>query len=221
LYGGAKGWGYARPPTKYRRLDSDEQKLADSVFRGSLGSFQEIYLSDGLEQDNTPFTLRSVHSLPAIFGGGSIVVAPGKYVMFVGSYCDTAMTSGYAARLLIHELVHVWQYAQGYSVVLNSLVHRALKGEGMYDYDTTNFKEWSSYNVEQQANIVEHWYETGMKRDDPRYRYIGKNIWSGLIPYEFDATRPDPPRPRHIATTDPLAELMKPRYASGDPASLN
>jgi hypothetical protein len=42
-------------------------------------------------------------------------------------------------------------------------------------------KNWGEYNVEQQAHIVEDWYDKGMKSDDPRYSYIQDFVRKGYL----------------------------------------
>ncbi len=39
-----------------------------------------------------------------------------------------------------------------------------------------SLQDWGSYNVEQQASIVEDWFKNGSREDDPRFRYIRDNI---------------------------------------------
>lgn len=51
-----------------------------------------------------------------------------------------------------------------------------------YDYDSNNYQKWKGYNVEQQGNIVEDWFDaTKGNRSviDPRFTYIEKVIRAG------------------------------------------
>jgi hypothetical protein len=105
---------------------------------------------------------------------------------------------------LIHELTHVWQghHDRGaWDYVAKSLYVQGKYGEKAYAYDKSNYKDWDTYNVEQQAQIVEDWYgvasagqqadamirlpdgsldrrhdDTLDGEDDPRYKYIVENI---------------------------------------------
>ncbi len=94
-------------------------------------------------------------------------------------------SSGYAnagtlANLptFIHELTHVWQsfqqtFANGY--IFNSLWHQSISGGGAYSYNLR--QNWNSYNVEQQASIVEHWFSRDlMSTSSPRFTYIQNGI---------------------------------------------
>ncbi len=78
--------------------------------------------------------------------------------------------------LFIHEMTHVWQYFHGYNVILSSMWANSL-GDG---YECEPGKPWDAYNVEQQATLVEKWYEKGMAAGDPRYVYITKIIRRGV-----------------------------------------
>jgi hypothetical protein len=86
----------------------------------------------------------------------------------------------------IHELTHVWQgyhgrlgwgymvasmFAQGHAIVTRGDRDRA------YDYEPG--AAWRSYNVEQQALLVQDWFRRGMKTDDDRYVYIAGHIRAG------------------------------------------
>jgi type VI secretion system secreted protein VgrG len=86
----------------------------------------------------------------------------------------------------IHELTHVWQgfYGQlGWEYMARSLVAQGravvMRGDrhGAYEYEPGSL--WRSYNVEQQAQLVEDWFARGMRADDERYRYIAENIRRG------------------------------------------
>jgi hypothetical protein len=223
-----------RFPTAFRNLWREESSEARKVFELTLGPHEDIYLSDGLGSGDAPFTIPSTISVPLF----PAMTLPGKYVMFVGDRFNERMNTGYSAAVLIHELTHVWQYRHGYNVIYNSLSHRMRSGEDMYSYDKVHYKAWASYNVEQQAQIIEDWYYLANMKEwdedtatgDPRFLYVKWNIRAEkhntgepiLIPlYKFDSTRPDLPfRVTQGQMTDPLAEMMAPRYKAGDPASL-
>lgn len=108
--------------------------------------------------------------------------------------------SDYTRSTLIHELTHVWQGEHGVTAVayvgqsgwaqLKHGIRDILKKERWegwdthrntaYEYDAHHLgRQWNSFNVEQQGNIVQHWYERGMSPHDPRYPYIVYNILRG------------------------------------------
>jgi len=69
-------------------------------------------------------------------------------------------------------MTHVWQYSHGAFVVLDSLWSQA-RGNA---YETVPGSAWETYNVEQQATIVERWYVGGMSKASPYYRYVNDTI---------------------------------------------
>jgi hypothetical protein len=74
--------------------------------------------------------------------------------------------------ILIHELTHVWQYQQMGAIYMPEALHAQSTKEG-YDYDGVHGlqkakdagKGLSSFNLEQQAHIVQDYY--GIKHPDP------------------------------------------------------
>jgi hypothetical protein len=57
------------------------------------------------------------------------------------------------------------------SYMIDSLIAQAIKGDTAYDYKVGNV--WSFYNVEQQAHLVEDWYQLeGRSPAGSRYPYV-------------------------------------------------
>ena len=83
--------------------------------------------------------------------------------------------SGYSeqmADVFVHELTHVWQYSRPYAEawdIAARCVHAQKIGAG---YHFTAGKPWDSYNLEQQASIVEKWNEQGRKEDHELFPYV-------------------------------------------------
>lgn len=140
------------PSELNRRLYHSEIQIATSVFRSSV-DLSKVRVSNQIGGGNRPW----VSSIP--FGDQTIHVGPNLY------------PSSLPSALLVHELVHVWQYQRGGLVGVNSI----LTGQ-TYDYllgsSGTPYKSWESFNVEQQAQIVEDWYRQGMSSSDRRFPYI-------------------------------------------------
>jgi hypothetical protein len=62
-----------------------------------------------------------------------------------------------------------------------SIAHQAIGWvTGINPYRYIPGQSWSSYNVEQQAHIVEDWFKGGEREEDPLYRYIRDDIRSLL-----------------------------------------
>ncbi len=82
---------------------------------------------------------------------------------------------------LIHELTHVWQYQHGGAAYISdSICHQvaawAATGSRNAAYDLTDVvrpgKSFSEYTAEQQAMIVETYYDEPDKRTDPVYQAL-------------------------------------------------
>ncbi|MBC7910899.1 MAG: hypothetical protein H7Y30_10395, partial [Pyrinomonadaceae bacterium] len=96
---------------------------------------------------------------------------------------------------LIHELTHVWQGHHGWNTMAYMAQSVMAQGQAMwrtgnrnnaYPYDQSSYRNWNEYNVEQQASIVEDWFNPNVKKgggnqsvSDPRYPYITENIRAG------------------------------------------
>ena len=178
-------------PTQVRHLATHEIRIARSVFEEQI-PYERVHISDGYGQDHRPYTI----PVPWTF--------PRRYCIMAGDGYFGMSTVKEDKSTLIHELTHVWQGQHdkvAYTYVVESLRAQRRLGDQAYAYDKTNYKDWDSYNVEQQAQIVEDWYgvasstqrpDTAERRpdgsidrahddsldgeDDPRYRYIVENI---------------------------------------------
>jgi hypothetical protein len=139
-----------------RLMVDKEIAVAKTVF-GYTIPYERITLSSGLGVGNRPFTIPDP-------------VRWGHFMIYIGP----KVTWG----VLIHELVHVWQghnseLAWGYA--LDSLFSQMIYGSEAYKYSLGD--SWLSYNVEQQASIIEDWFLRGRKKNDQAFRYIKDNIW--------------------------------------------
>lgn len=85
-------------------------------------------------------------------------------------------SGGFTIReTFIHELTHVWQgFNFGPWYMLNSLFCQAFMLGFAYDYQPG--RDWDDYNAEQQACIVEDWFQNGMSVADPRFPYVQNKI---------------------------------------------
>jgi hypothetical protein len=155
-----------------RKLNEWEVMETTKVF--PLGSlpYERIYISDGLGCRQAPWTSR--HALNYV-----IHLGPNGYQDALGTPC--------LKRTFIHELVHIWQGQNSFvpwGFMINSAYHQLksilLTGSRNGAYEYTLGETWSDFNVEQQANIIENWYASGMKEtDDDAFVYIRDNIRKG------------------------------------------
>jgi hypothetical protein len=107
------------------------------------------------------------------------------YIMSIGptAYPDLSRDFSW---LLVHETAHVWQGKNSRSAntyVNNSIMHQcraSIFGAGRgAAYDFTPGQPWSSYNVEQQARIIDLWFHQGQRSDHPSFPYIRDYVRRG------------------------------------------
>ena len=162
-----------------RLLRESEVSFARQVFEDHL-PYERVYLSRRFFpfNENTAVTTAS---LATFIPSRSLR----SYTIFVGPKVYDEGADGPRFRdTFIHELTHVWQgyhgllgwaymaqsmIAQGYAILTQHDRNRA------YSYEPG--APWGSYNVEQQAQLVQDWFLDGMKTEnDPRYTYIANHI---------------------------------------------
>jgi hypothetical protein len=149
-----------------RKLNSAERQLAATVYHDTL-PFDRIYITN-LDLD-APVTLAGVNLSNRKFD---------YTINWVDAFGDILSDAGRRATF-IHELCHVWQgehglwptFYMGQSAVAqlkhgigDLLDKREWRGWGNHRSTTYKFpaasigNRWSSFNVEQQASIVESWF---------------------------------------------------------------
>jgi hypothetical protein len=176
---------------KNRSLNAAEIALATQVF-GTTVPYDHVKLTNLKGLGGVEFTVPGVGTdILVNFGDG-----------FDDAIHHTAPERGYTqdGQLLIHELTHAWQIANGGSEP--DYYWRAamakLAGRSAYNYGSPG-PAWSKFGLEQQATIVEEWAVgtegratvtpirgrdaaplAGMQENDPYFAYIANNIRSGL-----------------------------------------
>ena len=167
-----------RRPTFYRLLNRPERLLAEYVFENTIPPTVQIGIGNGLGLNDRPWT-DSGHT--------DYSLTPDiRYQINIGDFASYDLTSGDGTdgfgrvrELFIHEMVHVWQYYNGFGVWLSSAWASTL---GSYKF--TAGDSWNSYNVEQQAEIVETWFRETWKtsvapEDHQLYPYVQAIIRKG------------------------------------------
>jgi hypothetical protein len=158
------------------------------VFQRSL-PYDRIHITDFIGAQNRAFTVPAP-SVGQVVGGAIAtslfgpLATPFITTQRAAFYLINFGPSGFSnaaspANLptFIHELTHVWQsYHQEFptAYIFNSLWHQAVSGTHAYDY--TPGREWDSYNVEQQAHLVQDWFRTGMRSTSGLFTYIRNKI---------------------------------------------
>ena len=172
-------------------MNSAEYKIVTRVMGDTLPYRYRIIITNGAGVDNRPFTIPTslvgtiLGSAAAPFlapiialGGYLSSIVNLAYLMNVGTaYSDMSSAN---TDLLVHETTHVWQgknsvFAQSY--VYSSCISQCLLGSGAYDFAAG--KAWNSYNVEQQASIVEKWFHDGENESGDLWGYISENVRKG------------------------------------------
>lgn len=164
-----------------RPLNEDEVALARQVFHDQL-PYGRIYLAN--------FYLPGNENVPVTMAAGAEVIpvrSLAEYTIYFGP--DVFRNGAHlpaTRETFIHELTHVWQghhstFSWHYMVDSMLAQGRAIifHGDRNKAYDFEAGKEWDSYNVEQQANIVESWFARGMDTNSELYAYIDKHIRAG------------------------------------------
>lgn len=91
-------------------------------------------------------------------------------------YCDDFCDSDLASQgLFIHEMTHVWQFQRGVNLILQR--HPFMR----YDYTIKPGWRLARYNLEQQAEIVRHYFliKNG-------YKLAGAppiEVYEGILPF--------------------------------------
>jgi hypothetical protein len=166
-----------------RLLNQEEEDLARQVFEEQL-PYGRINIANFFLPGNEGVAV-TVASGTALIPVKSLT----DYTIYFGPQVYTEGAHGPRTRhTFIHELTHVWQghhAAFSWEYMVGSMIAqgRALVVHGdrnkAYEYDLSGPDPWDSYNVEQQANIVEDWFAGGMDETDPRYVYIKDHIRAG------------------------------------------
>ena len=165
-----------------RLLRKSEIEMAREVFREQL-PYDKVHIASYYLPGNqgVPVTIASASSLlPFLSSGRHYTIYFGKDVF------DNGADQPGIRDTFIHELTHVWQGHHsrfGWEYMVESMISQGHAIITKHDRNAAyNYKAgapWDSYNVEQQAYMVQNWYRGGMKTDDDLYPYIERNIRAG------------------------------------------
>ena len=163
-----------------RPLKPSEVEFARQVFEDQV-PYNKVHLASYFlpGNDGVPVTLASVSSIIPVRAMRSYTIYFGPEVFRDGADQRKPDT-------FIHELTHVWQgyhSGLGWEYMVESMIaqgHAVItQGDRNRAYDYKPGEPWDSYNVEQQALLVQDWFRNGMRTDDERYTYIVNNIRAG------------------------------------------
>lgn len=178
-------------PTSARFMNQSEYDIVQRVMGDTLPYRVRIIITNGAGLSNRPFTIptslvttllgtaaASFMAPVAALGGYLTSFINLAYLMNVGTaYADMSSTN---TDLLVHETMHVWQGKNSFfslSYVFDSCISQCLRGGGAYNY--TAGGDWGSYNVEQQASIVEDWFVAGEPTSGDLWGYVRDYVREG------------------------------------------
>ena len=168
----------------HRLLNDQEWEMAQFIFRDTLPDRSQIVLTNLGGLDGRPFTYPSTI--------GPVFVNLGHFYVH-----NATIPNG---SLLFHELTHVWQAKEGTFSEVFLYDARVQLTENPYLFGPGD--QWRTYNMEQQAGLVEAWTLGATSRgthgfdknarakftmNSPVFRYINGNIRQG----DHDATTRD------------------------------
>lgn len=189
--------GVARIGSNRRRLHQEEYDWANAVvFKGSLPSIHNIWLTDTIGADDRAFVWPEPDGSITLNMGPDAMADPRLYN--IGKMNPSGLLRKYG-EVFIHELVHAWQIehsSRDSAFVVQALTETICSGGGAagYRYEMPPSRPFHEYGIEQQASIVSDWYSRyfiGNKDDrylfrhpssgadpqqDPRWRYIAYDI---------------------------------------------
>jgi hypothetical protein len=108
----------------------------------------------------------------------------------------------FKANTLVHEMTHVWQFqTKGTGYLSDSALHQLVLGDAAYDVSIVAGQSLDDYSAEQQAMIVEKYYQDnppGSNKNPELARMLSQNPGSHRLSDQdisqetsFGATRPD------------------------------
>lgn len=146
-----------------RRLSAGEREMARSVFEEAIA-------------------LNRVRLIPT---PASTAVTTGSWIwMPYDAPADFAKAPLHLRAWLVHELTHVWQFAQAPLATLKSWLKVAASGgygPGLPGYRYSLPFDWAALNLEQQARVVEHAY---MLREGGAVPGAALSDYAGRTPFE-------------------------------------
>jgi hypothetical protein len=149
-----------------RDLSHGELQVVKQVFRDTI-PYNSVVVINKAGFGGRPFTIPN----PGFEDRGP------TYHLNVGAGGFTGMDGSPQWRgYLVHELTHVWQAChstRASAYVFDSIWHQITSPDA---YKYSPGQPWSSYNAEQQASIVEDWFNAGQSEAGPLFPYIRDHI---------------------------------------------
>jgi hypothetical protein len=162
------------------------RRRGEGVYKRLLTPAERAALPPGLLAEMPDdVTLKGQHHplsyLSRWLRGYAVILVRGKTIFWPNLPRDMSRNP-VLLSVLAHELVHVWQYRTGMTL-LSYVLRDVIGHRGRYAYELTPNKPYRDYGFEQQAAMMEDWVRLrhGLP---PRY---GRNIalvdLTGLLPF--------------------------------------
>lgn len=157
-----------------RHLRAEEITLAKRVFGDTL-PYDRIFLVNQTGTGSRPFTQAQLTKRNYYLHVGSQIFFDATSTA-TWSYSD-GVAKERRCDVFIHELTHVWQGEYQPNVLKEKSHYHQPPSKNEYMYMVG--ANWSHYDAEQQAQIVEDWFNPRLGSEstqDSRHRYILENI---------------------------------------------
>lgn len=145
----------------HRAMSGTEIDFAKRVF-GDHIDYDRVRLTDLSQNNDRKFVMPSVDG-SILVNLGSAFANPLTYTSTTGEYLQPG-------SLFIHELVHAWQITQrSLPSVISDMssnydYHSGTTAAGRLMDRSWTTRAWDSFNIEQQAHIVNDWYGAHVRR---------------------------------------------------------
>lgn len=145
----------------HRAMSGAEIDFAKRVF-GDHIDYDRVRLTDLSQNNDRKFVMPSVDG-SILVNLGSAFANPLTYTSTTGEYLQPG-------SLFIHELVHAWQITQrSLPSVISDMssnydYHSGTTAAGRLMDRSWTTRAWDSFNIEQQAHIVNDWYGAHVRR---------------------------------------------------------
>jgi hypothetical protein len=146
-----------------RPLTSGEIALLEPIFR------------DGIDYAKIRVINNSFPLQPA-----NVYMTPRGHVYAPGSLWqdDFSKAGAHRRMVFVHEIMHIWQHANGMDLIQQGFVELAKHGgdyEKAYPYELEPGRDLVDYGMEQQASIVEDYFAITVDKQVP-YRLTNKGL---------------------------------------------
>ncbi|RYZ61048.1 MAG: hypothetical protein EOO14_06040 [Chitinophagaceae bacterium] len=167
----------------FRTLTQEERDFARKVFFDKL-PYDRIRITNLSHSGGRKFVLPNPID-------GSILVNMGDAYSNPDPIRYTSGEYPIPGQVFIHELTHAWQIGNTSfmpGLICDSILHRDYSYRDENNLSNTDWsrRSWSSFNLEQQAHIIDDWFQvysadlnSVLALNDPAFHFITENVRTG------------------------------------------